>query len=350
MNLDPLDTDTTRMINSLQLSQFRGIESVSFDKLGGVNLIVGGNNTGKTSLLEALVLLFGNHEQLQQLPSQFRQSANEKDDWAHFWNNLIRDKQYDTFCIAEEAITLQIEKGSDEDIQFFRKERSSESSDQARKNREGPIVVIRPPSNGRVDAGHSTPKKRISVLSTTQPDPRTTSALFNEVAPLNPENETRIQDLLRSSIEPRLKQLRYAKPKGTREHLVYVGLGSGEMVPFTQMGEAFARALHIYCEIFSQRPDILLIDEIENGLYYAGLEKYWKGLFSVLEQEKVQLFATTHSRECMEAAQQADAKHGQSMLRYLRLDRDADDLDKITGTSFGSDTMAGAIEFGREMR
>lgn len=122
------------------------------------------------------------------------------------------------------------------------------------------------------------------------------------------------------------------------------------MLPFTQLGQAFSRALQIYCEIFANQPDIILIDEIENGLYYEGLGDFWKGLMAVLEDQNVQLFATTHSRECMEAAYAAAKGMKSDPLRYLRLDRRVDDPSKIISTVFGTEEMATAIEFNREMR
>jgi hypothetical protein len=122
------------------------------------------------------------------------------------------------------------------------------------------------------------------------------------------------------------------------------------MLPFTQLGQAFARTLQVYCEIFASQPDILLIDEIENGLYFGGLEDYWKGLMAVLEDQDVQLFATTHSRECMEAAHNAAIAMPGDPLRFLRLDRRVDDAAKIVATSFGRKEMATALEFNREMR
>ena len=122
------------------------------------------------------------------------------------------------------------------------------------------------------------------------------------------------------------------------------------MLPFTQLGQACARTLEIYCEIFANRPKILLIDEIENGLYFEGMEDFWKGLMAVLEDQDVQLFATTHSRECMEAAYKAAASMEGDPLRFLRLDRRVDDPGKIVATTFGKDEMQTAIEFNREMR
>ena len=122
------------------------------------------------------------------------------------------------------------------------------------------------------------------------------------------------------------------------------------MLPFTQLGQGFARTLQVYCEIFATRPKILLIDEIENGLYYAGLEDYWNGLMAVIEDQDLQLFATTHSRECMEAAHRAAAARADNPLRFLRLDRRIDDPTKIVATTFGKEEMETAIEFNREMR
>ena len=64
------------------------------------------------------------------------------------------------------------------------------------------------------------------------------------------------------------------------------------------------------------------------------MEKYWRGLFSVLKEQEVQLFTTTHSRECMEAAQKAASSEEESDLRYLRLDREIDSPEHIIGTDF----------------
>jgi len=80
------------------------------------------------------------------------------------------------------------------------------------------------------------------------------------------------------------------------------------------------------------------------------LEKYWRGLFSVLKERKVQLFTTTHSRECMEAAQKAASSEEEPDLRYLRLDREIDSPGNIIGTDFGGNVMADAMAFDQDMR
>jgi AAA15 family ATPase/GTPase len=330
------------MIKTLQLNNFRGIESVEFNDLGRVNLIVGGNNAGKTSVLESLVLLFGNQSQLIGLPSTFRQNMKQ-DNWNTFWSLLGKKGAFDSFLVSSDIAKVQVSFNGRQETGLYR------TTPEASLDPRYPLIHFpNNGSNGHIDGSRSKEELQISVLSTAQPDPVETSKLFNEIAPLNPENETKLENLLQKSIEPRIRRLRYAKPKGAQEHLVYVDLGDGPMVPFTQMGQAFCRALHIYCEIFALQPDILLVDEIENGLYYGGLEDFWKGLIAVLEDQNVQLFATTHSRECMEAACQACPEDVN--LRYLRLDRKIDNLETIVGTTFDQKTMALALEAGQEMR
>lgn len=332
------------MISTLELQNFRGLEHVQFENLGRANLIVGGNNAGKTSVLEALTILFGNSSQLQNLPTTFRSAPrNQQNTVEGFWKLLGKNGDW---------TGLQIKTDSDS----IKSERLP-----AQRNPDGWQLCLIPPNSPTVmpivtfegeSIGFSrvTSRYRSSVLSTKQQDPGEISELFNQIAPLNPENELRLEELLKASIEPRLRRLRYARPQKTNTHLVYADVGEGPMLPFTQLGQAFSRALQVYCEIFANRPKILLIDEIENGLYHEGLEDYWSGLLEVLEDQDVQLFATTHSRECMEAAHRAAKKRADYPLRYLRLDRKVNDPSKIVGSTFAGEEMQTAIDSNFEMR
>jgi len=74
------------------------------------------------------------------------------------------------------------------------------------------------------------------------------------------------------------------------------------------------------------------------------------GLFAVLEDQDVQLFDSTHSRECMEAAHRAAKEREDYPLRYLRRDRRMDDPSKIVRTTFAGEEMETAIKSNLEMR
>ena len=49
------------MYESIRIQNFRGLKDLTIENLGRVNLLVGANNVGKTSVLEALRLLHIDH-------------------------------------------------------------------------------------------------------------------------------------------------------------------------------------------------------------------------------------------------------------------------------------------------
>lgn len=324
------------MIQFLELKNFRAFEHIRFENLGRANLIIGRNNTGKTSVLEALVMKLGSGEQVTGLPAIFRDRV-PKDDFKNFWSYIAHDQKWQGFGVITDigGLTSQLNEAGTVSLN----DNSGQESQQ--------VAFLK---GKQFHSGRRSSSLKTTILSTKASPPQAISELFNQIAPLNPENEDRLEHLLRESIEPRLKRLRYAKPKDTHTHLVYVDLGQGTMLPFTQLGQAFSRVLEIYCEIFANQPKVILIDEIENGLYHEGMEDFWKGLFEVLEDQDVQLFATTHSRECMEAAHRAAGLRKAYPLRFLRLDRRVDDPEKIVATTFGQEEMQAAMDSEIEMR
>jgi AAA15 family ATPase/GTPase len=119
------------------------------------------------------------------------------------------------------------------------------------------------------------------------------------------------------------------------------------MIPVTQLGQGFSRLLDIYSEIVASESKVLLIDEIENGLHYSVLPTIWKGLFNAAKEMDVQIFATTHSWECVLAADAAAREEKEYDLNLIRLDR-VD--DNIKATTVDKDALNSAKELHWEMR
>jgi AAA15 family ATPase/GTPase len=119
------------------------------------------------------------------------------------------------------------------------------------------------------------------------------------------------------------------------------------MIPVTQLGQGFNRLLDIYSEVVASDAKALLIDEIENGLHHSVLPIIWKGLFLAAKEVDVQIFATTHSWECVLAADQA-ARIGEDYdLALIRLDRVKED---IKATIIDEKSLDTAKELHWEMR
>ena len=67
------------------------------------------------------------------------------------------------------------------------------------------------------------------------------------------------------------------------------------------MGDGINRILTIIFAMVNCESGYLLIDEFENGLHYSVQEKLWEIIFHLAERLNIQVFATTHSLDCVEA-------------------------------------------------
>ena len=95
----------------------------------------------------------------------------------------------------------------------------------------------------------------------------------------------------------------------------------------------------------------ILIDEIENGLHYSRLESIRERILWLSREFNVQVFATTHSYECVEAAHAA-FKHAEldddfSLLRLQR-NRRTEQIESIAYDD--KDALDYAMEYEREVR
>jgi AAA15 family ATPase/GTPase len=87
------------------------------------------------------------------------------------------------------------------------------------------------------------------------------------------------------------------------------------------MGEGIRRLMSILLAILNSPGGLVLIDEVENGLHYSVMKRVWQAIAQAARQAHAQLFATTHSWECIQAAHHAFQESGPYELRYFRLDR-----------------------------
>jgi hypothetical protein len=90
----------------------------------------------------------------------------------------------------------------------------------------------------------------------------------------------------------------------------------------------------------------VLIDEVENGLYYKTYSEMWKAITEFAIENNTQVFATTHSKEFLEAIGPVIAgdEKNYSFLRMKKSNGEA------TAESFAGKEYAGAVKSGFEVR
>jgi len=342
------------MITRLDIENFRGLRNVTLDGLRNVNLIVGGNDTGKTSILEALILLLGDGSMVQNLPITFRANQNgttslsPHDDRVLYWPWLFYDRN------IQNKLIIKAELDDSNSIRVFKTARLDTRYSNPPEIydivREGPLddhqEILNIHSHSIEHPVYTFAKKfKLIVLSTRPSNPGQDAESYNQVA-LMADGELRIESIMRA-IEPRLKRLRYAKLPGTNSPLIFVDLGLSQAVPAPQMGQAFNRILHIYTQLIATKSNVLLVDEIENGIFSDSMEKIWKGLFAICRQEKIQIFATTHSRECVMAALAASKETPEDELSVQRLQLIKDQVEAV---HLSEKHLELAAEMGLEVR
>jgi AAA15 family ATPase/GTPase len=119
---------------------------------------------------------------------------------------------------------------------------------------------------------------------------------------------------------------------------------SGKRVPIGSMGDGIWRLLGIALALVSARGGVLLVDEIDSGLHYTVLVDMWRLVLETARSLDVQVFATTHSRDCYEAlAAVTDASRAEISLQRIERGRSE-------AIAFNEAELRQAAERGLEVR
>jgi hypothetical protein len=327
------------------------------------------NNVGKTALLEALFLHIGsNNPELPLRVHVFRginQFALEAEE---IWGWLFFDKQTDK---AIELVSLN-EEDVERSAQISLIESETPKSIPAMNggSSEGEIIGSLTTSAGTHDLvleyrdtlGNSetsrafiSPEGEIKFKRTrlTTPSPGfflSTRARFpkEDAERFSKLDAVGRQDEVLSTLkilEPRLKRLAVLVRGGTP--IINGDIGIGELVPLPLMGEGIVRLASIVLAIANAPGGIILIDEIENGLHYSVMVDIWKAIAVAARRSDTQVFATTHSWECIQAAHEAFLQSDNYDFGLYRLDRINNEVKPVT---YNQKTLATAIATDLEVR
>jgi AAA15 family ATPase/GTPase len=123
-------------------------------------------------------------------------------------------------------------------------------------------------------------------------------AYFEQVDLSRKEKKQLIEDM--RFLLPEIEDFEVRKVGG--EDQLLVGMkGIDELMPISIFGESVTRATHILLEISKYRGKRLMIDEIDTGIHYSRMKNFLKTIFQIADKNEVQLFITTHSLECQQA-------------------------------------------------
>lgn len=387
------------MLKSLLIQNFRGLEDFYVPKLGQVNLIVGKNNSGKSSVLEALRLYAGNASRavLEEIANshdeKYRYAEKDSEDLseelpfqAFFSGRVFPDRDGIGIVIGESQESADCLKIEHVFLEEYEDNLTDESGNTITRNRRRPVQkseitnfsdeIIR---NGlMITKGDRSASFALDVLG---PRFRPSSLEVPGTIPCSvvPTQFVSMNDLAREwdkvvlskdalfvenalrAIAKDLEGLAFVESgegytaTGRREtrRMAKVKLGSLQRpVPINSLGDGLVRVLQLMLKIFPAKGGMLLIDEFENGLHYSVQEDIWSLVFQQAKSLGIQVFATTHSWDCIKSFSYIAKEHQDVEGVLFRVGRSMLDSNKgkVISTVFDEDQLYDITQSDLEVR
>lgn len=329
------------MVRSLDIQNFKSFGSCKIAGMSRVNLFVGKNNVGKSTLLEALSVLFsdGSLSWVHKLLSMrgyafyFRDEAVEdaveleKQSIASLYTGRdVRRFEETPLTITAETdsgarnVRMQIvryveEIGSKGNVEFKTRKFISVGEDADGEAVSSGLMVE---ANGDVKISVFDGKGLSAIRR--QPDYAVKFEFVKPSSTFSPDNAelfdriamTDLQQSLVEAlniIEPRIKDINFLNDRVTAMRVrvpIVVFNGSDERIQLRSMGDGINRLLTIVLSMLNCKGGVLLVDEFENGLHHTTMRKLWEMIFKLAANLDIQVFATTHSDDCVKSFIEAD--------------------------------------------
>jgi AAA15 family ATPase/GTPase len=297
-------------LEHLTIQNFRGFDSLEIEGFSKINLFVGKNNSGKTSILEAIFLLIGMSNPT--LPNSINKirglgvnvSLGLAKQLKYLYHNLDTNSPpafYSKFNDSSERwleLNVQYEQNvfdgtsiAIQEINGVELNFSTKSYQTQKKSNKS--VIIYDNDNLKINQAKDYSEKM--CVSFVPSDKNDTGILERLSKIITNKKEDAVLDALRN-FDNRIEDFRL-----TNEGVFFSIKGIKERIPSNILGDGIRRFLNIITSVLEKRDAFICIDEIENGLHYSAYKLLWKSLLSFSEQNDVQLFITTHNIEMIES-------------------------------------------------
>ncbi|MEL6342199.1 MAG: AAA family ATPase [Myxococcota bacterium] len=122
--------------------------------------------------------------------------------------------------------------------------------------------------------------------------------------------------------------------------------------PLRGMGDGMGRLFQLALAVASTDSGVVLLDEFENGLHWSVQSDAWRFVFSLAKATNTQVFATTHSWDCVQAFQRIDAEHPDTdgMLFHLGRSVRTSNRGQIVANAYDSEALKSMVQADIEVR
>lgn len=335
------------LLDSLEIKGYRCFEHLTIEKLGRVNLIVGKNNVGKTALLEALwiysqcknannirqtlnKILLSRNETLEVVKSPDEDNIREATSYSGLFYNLPN-------LVTELSPNIKIgsKKQSNKVVKF---------------SQHSLIEISLGKKNTTTCSINSSQNEKSLFIQMEGIDEKSLPRIWDEITQHEFDSDiiNKVLESLNKIIPNKITNLEFSVDNQMlpKRFPLIDSTNFILPIPLKSYGEGMNRLFGIIIALIYCKNGILLIDEIESGLHYSVLPDVWKLIFKTAKDLNVQVFATTHSKDCIEAFAQAAVDSPEDGM-LIRLERRG---EKIVAKTVEEEMLADAVDYDVEMR
>ncbi len=328
------------MLQSLEIENFRQFSHFTIPKLGRINLLTGKNNSGKTSVLEAIYLLMTqehpaqsivnlhiNRGEVSPLGNSGEYVIGNSREYIAEITHLFHNRNVNNGEViriwglhqegTKESISIQIDTSQKGGLKLhslsdIRKETWPKLLLEKQNQNSGLLsysVDISPDFKIPFDRSlysqdSSSYDQDLEFLVSTDLDSGKVAKLFDEIV-LTSKEDLVIEAI--QIIEPNIKRIAPDHGKfervnlSSRQGFLVQLRDEHDRTPMGSMGDGIWRLLGIALTMVNAKGQVLLIDEIDAGFHYSVMIDLWKFIWKSAKELDIQVFATTHSGDCWEA-------------------------------------------------
>lgn len=319
-------------IENLQIEQFRGIQKLSIPHLNHINLVVGDNNCGKTSFLEALLLLrdpfdftntlriarmrdtlttYGGISVYEGLLTLFPHNFSSKEEMRMIALTACCNGSDISYSLQGKLQTIMLDPEEQQRLfrystrTFYQAKDAIPSECQAflgellvntRDYQEEQAVSFHEYSTV---SGRDIPNNRFLNIVYLSPFDHLQGRLFSRI--LTNESYKNLCVAILRLFDPGITDLLLLKNEATNRSVECVKHKNLGIMPLSTYGDGIKKVLSIASGIAKAVNGILLIDEVETAIHSRYYEDVFRFIISACQKFDVQVFITSHSLEAIDS-------------------------------------------------